>query len=35
MEDRFLEVNEVAFERLGYSREELLQMTPGSIVYLQ
>jgi len=28
---RFLEVNKVACERLGYSREELLQMTPKDI----
>ncbi|MCK4765943.1 MAG: response regulator [Candidatus Aminicenantes bacterium] len=27
----FLEVNEMAFKRLGYTREELLEMTPGDI----
>lgn len=31
LEGRFLEVNRVACERLGYSREELLQMTPMDI----
>jgi PAS domain S-box-containing protein len=35
MGDKFLEVNKVACERLGYSREELLQMMPGSIVHPQ
>ncbi len=29
--DRFLEVNRIACERLGYSREELLRMTPMDI----
>ncbi|HLK50515.1 MAG TPA: PAS domain S-box protein [Bryobacteraceae bacterium] len=28
---RFLEVNDIACERLGYSREELLRMTPQNI----
>ncbi|MBN2027248.1 MAG: PAS domain S-box protein [Actinobacteria bacterium] len=28
---RFLDVNEVACERLGYSREELLELTPADI----
>ena len=27
----FVEVNDIACERLGYSREELLEMTPGQI----
>jgi PAS domain S-box-containing protein len=31
MGERFLEVNKVACERLGYNREELLQMTPKDI----
>ena len=31
MGGRFLEVNKVACERLGYSREELLQLTPEDI----
>jgi PAS domain S-box-containing protein len=31
MGGKFLEVNKVACERLGYSREELLQMTPADI----
>jgi len=31
MGGKFLEVNQVACERLGYSREELLQMTPQDI----
>ena len=31
MGGKFLEVNQVACERLGYSREELLQMTPTDI----
>jgi PAS domain S-box-containing protein len=31
MGDRFLEVNKVACERLEYSRDELLQMTPADI----
>jgi len=31
MGGKFLEVNRVACERLGYSREELLQMTPTDI----
>jgi len=30
-EGRFLEVNDVACERLGYTRRELLRMTPGDI----
>ncbi len=32
MPGRFLEVNEVASERLGYSRDELLNMSPPDIV---
>ncbi len=31
LEGSFLEVNQVACERLGYSREELLQMTPMDV----
>jgi PAS domain S-box-containing protein len=31
MGGKFLEANQVACERLGYSREELLQMTPADI----
>jgi PAS domain S-box-containing protein len=31
LEGRFLEVNDVICERLGFSREELMQMSPGDL----